>query len=164
MARKGLGKRLRFEVFKRDRFTCQYCGAKAPGVILHVDHVEPVARGGLDDLHNLVTSCQPCNAGKGDQPLDEAEDNEVESVAGFWADVAFGIPLSEVGRRRLRRLIREFGCSEVCEALEDAVCAYVEMVEGEADRKSIEKAFNNIGQFAYAKRPEVVALMETLYA
>jgi 5-methylcytosine-specific restriction endonuclease McrA len=63
--RKSLSKRLRFEVFKRDKFTCQYCGQKAPDVVLECDHVHPVAEGGEDDLLNLVTACVGCNSGKG---------------------------------------------------------------------------------------------------
>lgn len=63
--RKPIGRKLRFEVFKRDKFTCQYCGAKAPDVILNVDHIHPVAAGGANDVLNLVTACQGCNAGKG---------------------------------------------------------------------------------------------------
>lgn len=62
---------MRFNVLKRDSFTCQYCGAKAPDVVLHVDHIKPVADGGKDTLLNLVTSCQPCNGGKGKVPLDD---------------------------------------------------------------------------------------------
>ena len=54
----------RFEIFKRDCFTCQYCGAKPPGVLLHVDHILPVAKGGGDESSNLVTACQDCNQGK----------------------------------------------------------------------------------------------------
>lgn len=69
--RKAIGKRVRFEVFKRDSFTCQYCGGSAPDVVLHVDHVNPVAGGGDNDIMNLVTSCQPCNAGKGARNLDD---------------------------------------------------------------------------------------------
>jgi hypothetical protein len=69
--RKALSTKLRFEVFKRDSFACQYCGAKAPDVVLHVDHVNPVKRGGKNDLLNLVTSCAPCNGGKGANPLDD---------------------------------------------------------------------------------------------
>lgn len=64
MARKALSKKTRFEVFKRDGFTCQYCGAHPPSVILHVDHIHPVAAGGGNDMDNLVTSCQACNLGK----------------------------------------------------------------------------------------------------
>lgn len=56
---------LRFAILRRDNFTCQYCGARAPAVPLHVDHVVPVAMGGDASEGNLVTSCQPCNAGKG---------------------------------------------------------------------------------------------------
>ena len=40
--RKSLSKKIRFEVFKRDKFTCQYCGKTAPNVVLEVDHIEPV--------------------------------------------------------------------------------------------------------------------------
>lgn len=65
MKRKPLSKRTRFEVFKRDKFCCQYCGAKAPDVVLHVDHIHPVALGGKNDALNLITSCAACNGGKG---------------------------------------------------------------------------------------------------
>jgi hypothetical protein len=63
--RKEIPKKIRFEVFKRDKFTCQYCGRMAPDVILEVDHINPVAAGGDNELLNLVTSCRDCNRGKG---------------------------------------------------------------------------------------------------
>lgn len=69
--RKPLSKNLRFEVFKRDYFTCQYCGRKAPEVVLHVDHITPIADGGTNDIMNLVTSCQDCNLGKGATKLSD---------------------------------------------------------------------------------------------
>jgi hypothetical protein len=69
--RSMLSKRIRFEVFKRDSFKCQYCGGGAPEVLLHVDHIKPVAGGGDDDLTNLITSCQPCNLGKGARELSD---------------------------------------------------------------------------------------------
>lgn len=67
-----ISKRTRFEVFKRDSFTCQYCGRKAPDVILHVDHIEPRASGGSDELLNLITSCIDCNSGKSDKRLSDS--------------------------------------------------------------------------------------------
>lgn len=67
--RKALSKKTRFDVFKRDLFTCQYCGAHPPGVLLHVDHIVAVAGGGGNDKDNLVTACEPCNAGKGARAL-----------------------------------------------------------------------------------------------
>src|SRR5947207_50583 len=69
--RSSISKKIRFEVFKRDSFTCQYCGDKAPDAILCVDHIKPVATGGSDDLLNLVTACQSCNQGKGARPLSD---------------------------------------------------------------------------------------------
>lgn len=57
--------RLRWQIFSRDDFTCQYCGRKAPDVVLEVDHKNPVANGGDWELTNLVTACSACNRGKG---------------------------------------------------------------------------------------------------
>jgi len=70
--RKSISKKLRFEVFKRDKFTCQYCGSKAPDVVLHVDHLHPVAKGGENDVLNLVTACEGCNSGKGARLIDDS--------------------------------------------------------------------------------------------
>lgn len=69
--RKAMSKRLRFEVFKRDAFTCQYCGAHPPNATLHVDHINPVSNGGGNDIDNLITSCDCCNFGKSDRLLSE---------------------------------------------------------------------------------------------
>lgn len=62
--RTSLSKTLRFEVFKRDKFTCQYCGRMAPDVVLEVDHIKPVSKGGTNEMLNLITSCFDCNRGK----------------------------------------------------------------------------------------------------
>ncbi len=67
--RKSTGKRLRFSVFQRDQFTCQYCGAQPPDVVLVCDHIAPVARGGETSIDNLITSCEACNQGKADRSL-----------------------------------------------------------------------------------------------
>ncbi len=69
--RKSISKKLRFEVFKRDSFICQYCGKVAPNVILEVDHIEPVSKGGSNDLLNLITSCFDCNRGKTNTELND---------------------------------------------------------------------------------------------
>jgi hypothetical protein len=64
MKGRSLSRRLRFEVFKRDGFVCQYCGVSPPEAVLEVDHVEPVVEGGTDEMDNLVTACFACNRGK----------------------------------------------------------------------------------------------------
>lgn len=69
--RTQLTKSQRFEIFKRDMFTCQYCGKSAPEVILEVDHVIPIAEGGTNDAFNLITSCRDCNRGKGKKLLSD---------------------------------------------------------------------------------------------
>lgn len=69
--RSSLSKSIRFEVFKRDSFTCQYCGRKAPDVLLEIDHIEPVAKGGSGDLLNLTTACKDCNSGKSDKSISQ---------------------------------------------------------------------------------------------
>lgn len=69
--RTPVSKRVRFEVFKRDKFKCQYCGRAAPEAVLHVDHIAPVANGGGNEITNLVAACQECNGGKGAVRLDD---------------------------------------------------------------------------------------------
>lgn len=67
--RKALSKKIRFEVFKRDNFTCQYCSAKTPDVALEIDHILPVCKKGTNDIDNLITACFDCNRGKGKNEL-----------------------------------------------------------------------------------------------
>lgn len=69
--RKSIGTKIRFEVFKRDSFTCQYCGKSAPDVILEVDHINAVKNGGDNNIMNLITSCIDCNRGKGARELSD---------------------------------------------------------------------------------------------
>jgi 5-methylcytosine-specific restriction endonuclease McrA len=55
----------RFNVFLRDRFTCQYCGVGFPTHELTFDHVVPRSRGGRTTWGNVVSACAPCNLRKG---------------------------------------------------------------------------------------------------
>ena len=70
--RKAIKNSDRFEVFKRDKFTCQYCGRQAPDVILEIDHVHPVSKDGQNNILNYVTACYDCNHGKGARELDDS--------------------------------------------------------------------------------------------
>lgn len=70
--RTAIKKSVRFEVFKRDSFACQYCGAKAPEAVLHIDHINPVSNGGDNEIINLITACKDCNLGKSDRLLDDS--------------------------------------------------------------------------------------------
>ena len=57
------------EVLRRDDYTCQYCGLRAP--VLTVDHVLPRHLGGKARWENLVTACAPCNHRKGGRKAEE---------------------------------------------------------------------------------------------
>lgn len=52
----------RFNLFLRDRFTCQYCGSHED---LTFDHVVPRSQGGRTSWQNVATACAPCNLRKG---------------------------------------------------------------------------------------------------
>jgi hypothetical protein len=68
--RTPISKELRFEIFQRDNFTCQYCGkTKNEAVKLEVDHIQPISTGGTDDYNNLITSCKECNQGKSNKVI-----------------------------------------------------------------------------------------------
>ena len=57
----------RFNVFLRDRFTCQYCGRAHATTMLTFDHLTPRSRGGYTTWENVVTACTTCNLAKGDR-------------------------------------------------------------------------------------------------
>ncbi len=61
----------RFNVFLRDKFSCQYCGAKSD---LTFDHIVPRSLGGKTTWQNVVTACAPCNLRKA---------NKLPSVCGM---------------------------------------------------------------------------------
>lgn len=81
----ALSRRLRFEILRRDGYTCRYCGAKAPDATLTVDHVIPVTLGGGDEPNNLVTACRDCNAGKSSSSADQALVEDVDAAALLFA-------------------------------------------------------------------------------
>lgn len=81
----AITKRLRYEVLRRDNYSCRYCGRSAPEVKLTVDHVVPVALGGSDEPSNLVAACADCNAGKSSVPADAPLIADVASDSIRWA-------------------------------------------------------------------------------
>lgn len=60
---------IRERIFRRDNFTCQYCGVR--GARLECDHIVPVARGGGHEEANLATACLACNRSKSDKLISE---------------------------------------------------------------------------------------------
>jgi 5-methylcytosine-specific restriction endonuclease McrA len=62
----------RINVFTRDNFTCQYCGAKKGMKDLNYDHVVPRIQGGKTVWENIVTACYPCNDRKAGRTPEQA--------------------------------------------------------------------------------------------
>jgi HNH endonuclease len=98
----AVSRRLRFEILRRDGYTCRYCGASAPDVTLTVDHVNPSALGGEDRPENLVTACESCNGGKSSIPPDADVVANVAADAVRWSGalrLAADEMLADLGRR-----------------------------------------------------------------
>lgn len=120
--RKSLSKKTRFEVFKRDHFTCQYCGRMAPDVILEVDHIKPVAEGGTNSMINLITSCRDCNRGKGKRRISDATELKKQQVE--MKDLA--------ERREQIEMLAEWRNSlvETEDTIVDSLNSYIEKITG----------------------------------
>lgn len=63
----------RLAIYLRDGMACTYCGAavEEDGVVLSLDHVIPVSKGGMNCSKNLVTACRRCNSNRGDRDVAE---------------------------------------------------------------------------------------------
>lgn len=64
--------RFNHKLFRRDRYTCAYCGGHFAAEALEREHVVPLSRGGLDTWTNVVSSCRTCNQLKGAKTPEEA--------------------------------------------------------------------------------------------
>ena len=116
--RKSPSKRLRFEVFKRDHFTCQYCGAQPPDVVLVIDHIVPVAAGGETTIDNLITACEACNQGKADKPLTARQIRPDADLLYLETQQE----IAELRRYREALEVREQELQKTVEALQDLWC------------------------------------------
>jgi hypothetical protein len=119
--RTTISKKRRFDIFKRDGFACQYCGATPPSVVLHLDHIVALANDGANDDDNLVTSCEPCNLGKGAHPLTAVPQSLADKAAEVSEREAQLLGYQEVLEARRQRIEDETwrvveimfpGCSE----------------------------------------------------
>lgn len=85
----------RREVFRRDNYTCQYCGRRTND--LTIDHIIPRHLGGKHDWINVVAACPACNHRKGGRLLEEANMHPLHSASEppTSAQYIFGRHLSE---------------------------------------------------------------------
>lgn len=123
--RKSIGKKLRFEIFARDNFTCRYCGSQSDTVPLVIDHITPVCSGGTNDPENLLTACEPCNQGKGGRGLSKAVQTEQHRLA-----------LAQEMNEQLKSLEAAKATAKARERLTQEVCNFFCHVRGQ---KSMDK-------------------------
>jgi len=121
-ARVSLSKTQRFQIFKRDGFQCQYCGATPPAVVLEVDHIIPVSKGGKNDSHNLVTACFDCNRGKRDGLLNAIPDSLEERTARAQELEDQTLAYEKLLRAKKRRILN--GIKSVENAFQEAFPDY----------------------------------------
>jgi hypothetical protein len=98
-----ISKRLRYEILLRDNHRCRYCGATANEAQLVVDHVIPEALGGSSEPSNLVTACQPCNAGKTSTNPSAATVDDVAADQLRWAMAMEKAAAIQASRREEQR-------------------------------------------------------------
>jgi hypothetical protein len=133
--RKSLSRTIRFEVLKRDKFTCQYCGESAPTIVLHIDHINPVSKGGDNDLTNLITSCISCNLGKSDKLLsDDTAVKKAKNQLDELQERREQIEMMMEWQRGLRSLVDET-VAELCSYWQDLAPGFIVNENGKNDIK-----------------------------
>ena len=149
MERIKLTKKQRFSILKRDNFTCRYCGRKTPEVILEVDHIVPVSKGGTNDLNNLITSCRDCNRGKG-ADFEQGEDFEC-CLDYYEAEIMRQTDrfLTEQERDSLKKLALNYGFEELGTAIDISIKSYYKN-----DFESFKTMLEKIGGILYNRRRE----------
>lgn len=80
--------KLKYAILKRDGFRCKICGrsAKDEAVVLTIDHLVPLSRGGDWEINNLYTCCRQCNEGKDDDLLSAIEREILQKPGVLFVD------------------------------------------------------------------------------
>lgn len=105
--RGSIPKRMKQEVYRRDEHVCVYCKMKCGSEELTIDHMIPLALGGLDEMTNWVTCCRACNQRKAAQPLEKFLESLAMPVEELpvYGDPVIDNPAVPIQLRLLRRRI-----------------------------------------------------------
>lgn len=172
---------VRFQVFERDNFTCQYCGRKSPEIILEIDHYVPVSKGGSNHFDNLKTSCRECNEGKSDRelcpierikPVEQItpeetkeividnsiygiENDEIEQVLDLVKEYIGKYELSDFSKKSITELFYRFSKDEITEGIKEAANKYlIPAGNGNPTIDSVDIFIEKIGGVCvYKKKP-----------
>lgn len=117
----AVSKRTRYEVLRRDDFTCRYCRSKDNE--LHVDHVTPVSLGGDDRPANLVAACKDCNLGKASASPDSATLEHLDEQTIAYEKARALVVARETKKAKAKRKVYK----QVTDAWEATAPRYAEM-------------------------------------
>jgi hypothetical protein len=146
--RTAIGKTLRFNIFKRDLFSCQYCGATPPSVVLEIDHIHPVSKGGTNDSDNLITACFDCNRGKRDKLLtSKIEGRNIELIQEKEAQYLAFVKLKKSIQKRINKEIEEVS----------------DIYSNHFDNWVLSDAFKNTSVKMFIKKLGVFEVKESMY-
>jgi hypothetical protein len=172
-------KRLRFEVFERDKFTCQDCGKKVPDVILKIIRIKPKLKGQADEILNFKTSCYECNQDSSNIQLDQGDlrkekKEQIESMIKWqesltklykntsikvieYIENKINLCLNESEKRSIEKLIHKFDFPDILEAVDISAAKYLKYdTENKLIEDSIEDFINKIGGILNIKsRPPI---------
>ncbi len=145
-----ISKSLRFDIFKRDDFACQYCGGRVPNVVLEIDAIKPFGKYGINDISNFITSCKDCNMGKGNKEITDnhltqqqlkkinkkkleiescfeykkevlkLDNTIIENINNILSENDFGT-LTEHGEKEIIKSINKYGLDEFIDCLYAAI-------------------------------------------
>ena len=109
-------KELRHKIKVRDDFTCQECGnslRKEPNLLLEIDHILPLSKGGITSEDNLQTLCWRCNRAKGAKIITKAP-RPVKSSEQMYEEAKrlHAAGMEEEALRTLQEIIRIYPESE----------------------------------------------------
>jgi len=71
-------------IWKRDHYTCQYCGRRPQQDECTLDHIVPKSLGGDTSWHNCVLACYQCNSQKADRKPENAIRPHDKEKAKLW--------------------------------------------------------------------------------
>jgi transcriptional regulator with XRE-family HTH domain len=173
-SKQPIPKSVRFEVFKRDSFKCQHCGASASDVLLGLEYIRPSTERDTS-VSNLVTFCIRCLTEHSPDGLSETGEKRnlrkerkarkeqldmmmawkeaerdillqsTEHLCAYWKHYTPGWDISSKGQRCIQRWLNTFSFEEITHAMDVAVKYLRTDDKGEITQESWERAFAKIG-------------------
>lgn len=165
---------LRFEIFKRDEFTCQCCGKATPHVVLYVGYKVPVEKGGTNDENNLETRCYDCSEQKPLEHLSERREQLemmiewkkgwrtyksdcLDLVIEYIHSKMPGYSLKEKAKKEVAKALNKYTVAKVLDTIDDAAEKTLKYDgNDELIRDSVEAYILNIHKFLYVDSQPVI--------